>query len=87
MSRIVRRAWNGGSPEAARAEANRRRDEACRILRAAHDATLADCHPFDITRPFQSDAAPGWVYLVVEDTVILTSTYDEILNLGRIRPQ
>ncbi len=87
MSRTVRRAWNGGSPEAARAEANARRDKACGILREAHDAYLTDCHPFDITRPFKSHAAPGWVYLVVEDTVILTSTYDEILNLGRGRPQ
>ncbi len=81
------KAWNGGSPEAARAEANRRRDEACRILRQAHAAYMTDCHPFDITRPFKSDAAPGWVYLVAEDTVILAETYDAILNNGRIRPQ
>lgn len=88
MTRAVRRrlrvdnkAWNGGSREAALLEANRRRDEALAVLRAAFVRSGAYDHPIGCTEPFTAADAPGWVYLPIEDTVILADTARRLKDL------
>ena len=65
------------------AEASERRELARGQLRELHEGYIAKCGWMFTTRPFRSPAVPGWVYLPVEDTVILRSTYDEIRERGR----
>jgi hypothetical protein len=77
------KAWNGSSPEAARAAANQRRDAAAAQLRAAYQQTAAR-DPWLCDAPFRDAGTPGWVYLPVEDCVILAETARRLLSAIQI---
>jgi hypothetical protein len=80
MPKPVRRAWNGGSPDAAKAAADKRRDAAAATLRAAYQQAAA-LDPWRCTAPFTHTDASGWVYLPVEDCVILAETAQQLREM------
>jgi hypothetical protein len=74
MTDHPRKAWNGGSREAAMKAAAEHREDARQRLSKQYAEAIHTMHPFEIGDPYQNEAAPGWVYLPVEDAVILHET-------------
>lgn len=74
MSKQVRKAGLGPSVGAQLAGEAKRREDACRALRARHAEYLKECGVWFSDRPFRAQGVPGWIYLPTEDLVILEST-------------
>ncbi len=85
MSRRPARAWNGGSPEAARQEADQRALQALETLRRLHRHYVAHVDPTIADLPVGSDDVPGWLYLPIEDVVILMDTARKIASVMAAR--
>ncbi len=66
------------------AEAAARRAAAHTALKALHAEYIATCGPFFVELPFRAASVPGWVYLPIEDCVILMETARRLADgLGR----
>lgn len=75
------KAWNGGSPEAAQAAADQRANDAAWTLRLAFIRAGLPSHPIGCTEPFTHPGAPGWIYLPVENVVIMAETAVKLRDL------
>ena len=78
----IQKAWNGGSREEAIKAANRRRDDVRNALHAKHNAALNSglLNPFQIDSPFTDDTYPGWIYLPIDDCVIMAVTAELLVS-------
>lgn len=74
MAKQVRKAWNGGSREAAMKAADERHATVTTALREAHREYLKACGPRFCDAPFRSAMTPGYVYLPIENVAILEET-------------
>lgn len=81
MSKKVRRAWNGGSPEAAMAAAVEATAQVKEALKAHHLAWLRGPSLGRVDAPFRDSRVPGWVYLPIEDVVIMEETAQRIFEI------
>ncbi|MFN0183027.1 MAG: hypothetical protein ACKVQR_04325 [Aquabacterium sp.] len=85
MAKPVRKAWNGGSREAAMAAANTRHAAVTTALRDAHREYLAACGPRFADVPFRSALMPGYLYLPIEGVAILEETARRIYQSVQAR--
>jgi hypothetical protein len=72
------KAWNGGTREAAIAASNARREAARALLHKKYYEVMHTLSPWAIDAPFRDNAQPGWVYLPIDDVVIMVSTAERL---------